>query len=184
MFHPPPPPAPAPYRGPPKGVARPPAPRRPQMDPLNPEEDFLPSASAPPTTAAPKPAPKPASNTVISAAPQLRDLRKEVTKLVPTAVRRKAMSSATRSATSATISSTQSKDNASDEAAVPIVKRMRVNAAPDLDVSASASSAAYTPSISHVPASRPKPPANTEEKEKSTLQDEYENFMKEMQDLL
>ncbi|RKP08941.1 hypothetical protein THASP1DRAFT_23153 [Thamnocephalis sphaerospora] len=185
----------------------PPAQRRPpQMDPLNPEEDFVPPP--PPSlptpirpgaqgTAAPRPLQTPtpparaAPPAVISAAPQLRDLRKEVTTLVPTAVRRKLGNNASRQAISTTEPDTAQTPSERGDTAVPMVKRMRINAAPDLDTSATASSSAYKPSISRLPAARPLPTASLAgaketSKEKSTgkLQDEYSSFMKEMEGLL
>ncbi|ORY01149.1 hypothetical protein K493DRAFT_347462 [Basidiobolus meristosporus CBS 931.73] len=117
-----------------------------------------------------------AASAVISAAPQLRDLQKELTRLVPAAVLRK---KATGGVTSPP---------------VPKVARPKINAAPDLDDSSATPSTSVRPTtdLSNLTASifgkaaAIKAPAK--EKQTSSVanstNDEYEDFMKEMEGLL
>ncbi|KAJ2896896.1 hypothetical protein IWW38_001886 [Coemansia aciculifera] len=125
------------------------------------------------------------SATVLAAEPQVRNLKRELTTLVPAAIARK----------------TKQKERQQVLASVPMVPKMIVNAAPDVDTDSSSSShAARAPSSSAAAAvgilgaMRPLPgvrfttlPAakpQQETKSKSTLDDEYQKFVEQMNDLL
>ncbi|KAI9592125.1 hypothetical protein BDF19DRAFT_452392 [Syncephalis fuscata] len=142
------------------------------MDPLNPEEPY----QLFPQQQQQQQPPVATAQATISAQPQLRDLQKELTTLVPTAVRRKL--------DTATDSNRYSHDTRNQDG-TSMAKRIRVNTAPGLQtpdtVSLSTSAAK--------PASQPPPPptsqASTSNKAApKKLQDEYSNFMKEMEGLM
>ncbi|KAJ2961510.1 hypothetical protein NQZ79_g3208 [Umbelopsis isabellina] len=92
----------------------------------------------------------------ISAAPQVRDLQKELVGFVPAAVRKKQL-------------------QAGKKGAVPKVVRPNINAAPDLDDQETVVSSTLSPQL-------PEKPAANEPSAKPG--DEYERFMREMEGIL
>ncbi|KAJ2029235.1 hypothetical protein IWW57_001805 [Coemansia sp. S610] len=142
-----------------------------------------------------RPPPPPAipsfSATVLTAEPQVRNLKKELTTLVPAAITRR----------------TKQKERQQVLAAIPMVPKMVVNAAPDVDAepSASTSGAGAVSSTGILGAMRPlsgvrfnthkaepqkqgqaTEPAKPkqEQKSKSSLDEEYQKFVQQMNDLL
>ncbi|KAJ2337641.1 hypothetical protein GGI00_000071 [Coemansia sp. RSA 2681] len=175
------------------------APLRPGISqgvPLNQPPPVPPGFPRPPQihTEPPRPPPRPASSgTVLAAEPQVRNLKKELTTLVPAAIARK----------------TKQKERQQVLASVPMVPKMVVNAAPDVDIDVEPSSkslgARASSSAGILGAIRPMPgirlstlatktqekaqaaaPAKPrqEPKSKSTLDDEYQKFVQQMNDLL
>ncbi|KAK9763250.1 hypothetical protein K7432_010256 [Basidiobolus ranarum] len=124
---------------------------------------------------------KPAAPAVISAEPQIRNLQKELTKLVPAAVLRKKATGGVSSP------------------AIPKVSLPKINAAPDMDYNVD-TSVRPTTNLSNLTASifgkmgpvKPPNPApsnasvssSASKPQKSSTNDEYEDFMKEMEGLL
>ncbi|KAJ2812057.1 hypothetical protein FBU31_007658 [Coemansia sp. 'formosensis'] len=131
------------------------------------------------------------SATVLTAEPQVRNLKKELTTLVPAAIARK----------------TKQKERQQVLAAVPVVPKMVVNAAPDVDAepSADTSGTSAASSTGILGAMRPlsgvrfrtrvaepqKQPQIAEPvkpkqelKGKSSLDEEYQKFVQQMNDLL
>jgi hypothetical protein len=92
----------------------------------------------------------------ISAAPQVRDLQKELVGFVPAAVRKKQL-------------------QAGKKGAVPKVVRPNINAAPDMDDQEPVVSSALSPQL-------PEKPVANEPSVKPG--DEYERFMREMEGIL
>ncbi|KAJ2493457.1 hypothetical protein IWW37_000546 [Coemansia sp. RSA 2050] len=153
--------------------------------PLHPQ---LPTgASRPPS----RPAMPSLSAMVLTAEPQVRNLKKELTTLVPAAIARK----------------TKQKERQQVLAAIPMVPKMVVNAAPDVDAEPNAStpgtgtvsSAGILGTIRPLPGVRfnthksdnqkqaqvtePAKPKQ-EQKSKSSLDEEYQKFVQQMNDLL
>ncbi|KAI8048718.1 hypothetical protein BDF22DRAFT_702415 [Syncephalis plumigaleata] len=187
--HPPPPP--------PHVMHRPPHPHRipnprmapPMMDPLNPEEPYqlFPQHQQPCLPPSPPPPPPPqhqvtstsaavaASNATISAKPQLRDLQKELTTLVPTAVRRKMEGST---------SNTRHREDDNYGEPSLTTKRMRVNTAPGLTPTENTTPVASTQPVAKSVTSNSSNSNNGKAQSTTRLQDEYSNFMKEMEGLM
>ncbi|KAJ2426623.1 hypothetical protein GGF41_001984 [Coemansia sp. RSA 2531] len=183
--------------------ARPP---RPDMPPLTPQGVSLnqpppvpPGFPRPPQLPAglsgpppPRPAMAAFSATVLTAEPQVRNLKKELTTLVPAAIARK----------------TKQKERQQVLAAIPMVPKMIVNAAPDVDAEPSVCTPGGSATVSStgiLGAMRPlsgvrfntqateaqKQPQlaepakpKQEQKSKSSLDEEYQKFVQQMNDFL
>ncbi|RKP27026.1 hypothetical protein SYNPS1DRAFT_27312 [Syncephalis pseudoplumigaleata] len=141
---------------------------------------LFPQAQPPPP---PPPPPRPAAaasmtatNATISAQPQLRDLHKELTTLVPTAVRRKREGTTGGGGGGGGGRHPREEDSGAEPSLA--TKRMRINTAPGLDPeheTPAAATVATTAAAAARPAAQPS---------STRLQDEYSNFMKEMEGLL
>ncbi|KAJ2007240.1 hypothetical protein H4R26_000904 [Coemansia thaxteri] len=186
-------------RGP--GLARPPRPSIPQgvslsQPPPIPPGFSHPSGGPPMFAGVPRPPARPlrpASATVLAAEPQVRNLKKELTNLVPAALARKS----------------KNKERQQVLAAVPLVPRMVVNAAPDIDAGPGSSPGlSIGPSTGILGAMRPvsgvrfsahavAPPESSQatlnakpsqqgakSRKDPSLDDEYQRFIKQMDGLL
>ncbi|KAJ2863627.1 hypothetical protein GGH94_003489 [Coemansia aciculifera] len=181
---------------------RPPRPDMPQAIPqgvsLNQPPPVPPGFPQPPQLPAglSRPPPRPAiaafSATVLTAEPQVRNLKKELTTLVPAAIARKA----------------KQKERQQVLAAIPMVPKMVVNAAPDVDAEPSASTSGASAAISstgilgtmrplsgvrfntHTSEPQKQPQVaepvkpKQEQKSKNSLDEEYQKFVQQMNDLL
>ncbi|KAJ1962163.1 hypothetical protein GGI12_002815, partial [Dipsacomyces acuminosporus] len=136
--------------------------------------------------------PKPSHGTVLSAEPRVRDLKKELTALVPSAITRK----------------NKQKERQRVLSSVPMVPKMIVNAAPDVDASLGSGDAASSLSrassmlsgispIAGVQFSIPQPKQNQQKPSQngstnkphkpagaSSIDEEYRKFMEEMGNML
>ncbi|KAL1917635.1 uncharacterized protein VTP21DRAFT_4028 [Calcarisporiella thermophila] len=209
-------PPPAFHRPPPPGHygPRPPFPGRPLPVglPTGPRGAVRPPPSQPPSssvkTTSSTTIAKPSPTAVISAAPQLRNLQKELTTMVPTALARKKQTAKSTKQTSATPLSLTSTTSATtkmgaglDKVSRPGIRRPVINAAPDLEdddpipenfnlkdlfkgvVIPPAASSSTTQSLSASSSGSTADAGNTEVK-KPTRNEEYERFMKEMEGLI
>ncbi|KAG7452198.1 uncharacterized protein BT62DRAFT_926409 [Guyanagaster necrorhizus] len=135
-------------------------------------QDHRAQVLAPPHPSLPqKPRPEGSSFVIVSAEPQLRDLKKEATSFVPTSLKRKKAAGASASR----------RINAAP--GVGDVVEGEISARPDL---LSALKGQFGPAPTD-PNPNPNPPAASSSKEKSTAtktKDDYEKFVEEMGDIL
>ncbi|KAI8820582.1 uncharacterized protein EV422DRAFT_77186 [Fimicolochytrium jonesii] len=143
--------------------------------------------------------PQPQQPKVIAAAPKLRDLHAESVKLVPTALRRKKPAPSSKARLAATPGSATSQSQSQQPSVIQpsAVKKPRVNAAPDVENPDTMSGISYTafptpattvgtgkvlPTLQAVTAAKKKD--GGEKTKGKTANDEYEEFMRSMEDLL
>ncbi|KAJ1725128.1 hypothetical protein LPJ53_000691 [Coemansia erecta] len=161
----------------PASAARPPPPFPPGLPP------GMPPPPRPPRHALARPPARPVSATVLSAEPQVRDLKKELTSLVPSAISRKS----------------KQKERQKVLDTIPMAPRMMVNAAPDIETEATDGSSGSAGSsllgsikpvagvqfstglqLHHTQSSKPQTSTQNAD---SSLDEEYQKFMSQMKKL-